>query len=301
MIRLLSSLLVLLGCSLAQNGTPPASGAPNPQPVEAIGPTTLTLTPTLPNARTTGTSLPNMLLPPNGKTTLLGGMIGSVDHLRDRLVLEVYGGGRTTVLFDERTRVLHGRKLGSVDDLKNGDRVYVDTTLDGTDIFACTVRIAEVPTGESNGQIVAFDTSNGRLTLRDALSPEGVELHLSANTTIQRGDQVVGAAELRPGTLVALTFTPGVGGIPEVSRISLLASPGSVFVFAGRIEHLDLHRGLIVLADPRNNQTHEISVDPSARRLTQNLRQGLDVTVQATFNGVHYQASDITMNSGTTQ
>jgi hypothetical protein len=303
LIRLLSCLFLLLVCSLAQTGTPSASMAPNPQPVEAMSPNTLTPISTIPSAGagTNRTPLTNVLLPPRGKTTLLGGVIGNVDHVRDRLVLEVYGGGRTTVLFDERTRVLHDGKPTSVDDLKSRERVYVDTTLDGTDIFARTVRIAEEPTGKSNGQIVAFEASNGRLTLRDALSPEGVELHVSAKTEIQRGDQAATAADLRPGTLVALTFTPGVGGTPEVSRISLLASPGSVFVFAGRIEHLDLHRGLIVLTDPRDNQSYEISVDSSARRLTQNLRQGLNVTVQTTFNGVHYQASDITINPAATQ
>ena len=298
MIRATGFFFVLLGYACAQSSTPSAPMAATTVPLDSASSNPVTPDPTAPPNRTPPAGLPNVLLPPHGKTTLVGGTIGSIDHLRDRLVLEVYGGGRTTVLFDERTRVLRGDKVASVDDLQKGERVYVDTTLDGTAVFARTVRIADVPTGKSSGQIVAFDASSGKLTLRDALSPEQAELRIVANTLIQRGDHAGAVADLRPGTLVTLTFLPGRHGTPEISRISILASPGSAFVFAGRIKHLDLHRGLMVLVDPRDDQIYEISLDGPARHLTQDLRQGMDVTVHATFNGTRYQANEIAVNSG---
>jgi hypothetical protein len=243
-------------------------------------------------------TLPEVPPLPAGKATLLGGTIQSVDHVRDRLVLKVFGGSRTGVLFDERTRVFRDGKGVSLDDLKNGERAYMDTTLDGTDIFARNIRIAaQAPTGQSSGQIVDFRPGSGELLVRDTISPEPVKMHLASNAVILQGDHSSGSAELRPGTLVTLTFTPGSSDAPIVRQISILATPGTAFVFSGRIEHLDLHRGLLVLVDPRDNKSYEVYFDPAARRLTRDLRQGADVTVQASFDGKRYESRDIAVNS----
>ncbi len=243
----------------------------------------------------------DLLPPPSGKTSLLGGTIAEVDHVRDRMVLDLFGGGHTAVLFDERTQVLRQGGRGSLDDLKNGERVYVDTALDGTDVFANTIRLSGVPTGQSNGQVVSFEPATGSLGLRSSLSPEVVSMHVGAGAQILRGDQPAALADLRPGTLVDLTFAPGAGGVPEVNRISILASPGTGFVFSGRIEYLDLHRGLMALVDPRDKRSYEVHVDPSDHQITQDLRMGLDVTVQATFDGQYYEARAITVNPTTSK
>jgi hypothetical protein len=236
---------------------------------------------------------------PGGKTTLLGGTIQRVDHVRDRLVLQVFGGGRTAVLFDERTNVFRDGKGASLDDLKNGERAYVDTTLDGTAIFARNIRIAaQGPTGQSSGQIVDFRPGSGELIVRDTISPEPVKMRLAANAVIQQGDRTAQSSELRPGTLVSLAFTPGNGEAPMVRQISILALPGAAFAFAGRVEHLDIRRGLLVLVDPRDNKSYEVYFDPNARNLTRDLRQGVDVSVQASFDGTRYQSRDITVISG---
>lgn len=238
---------------------------------------------------------------PAGKTTLLGGTISNVDHVRDRLVLQVFGGGRTAVLFDERTRVFRDGKAGSTDDLKNGQRAYVDTTLDGTTIFARNIRlVAAAPAGQSRGQVVEFDAHNGELTLRDALSPEPVKLQVSQNATIVRGEQAATWSDLQPGTLVALTFAPDGSDTPRVRNISIIASPGTGFVFWGQVEHFDLHRGLLVLLDPRDNKSYEVSFERSLHPQLQNLRAGTNVTVNATFDGKGYTARAITVNPAST-
>jgi hypothetical protein len=289
MIRWLSGLLILAGAACAQDSAPPliadngAREAASPKPVTTAG---------------TGTS-PDLLALPPGKPTLLGGTIQHVDHVRDRLVLRVFGESRTAILFDERTRVFRGGKPASLDDLKDGERAYVDTMLDGTAIFARDIRIADrTPAGQSSGQVVDYRPSSGELIVRDTLSPEPVNMHLAGNAVILRGDRTVQPSELQPGTLVNLTFTAGGDTAPIVQRVSILASPGSAFVFVGRVEHLDLHRGVLVLMDPRDNKSYEVHFDPATRRLTRDLRIGAYVTVQATFNGSRYEGRDIAVNAG---
>jgi len=235
---------------------------------------------------------------PGGKVTLLGGTIQKVDHIRDRLTLQVFGGNRTAVLFDERTRVFRDGKSATLDDLKNGERAYVDTTLDGTQIFARSIRVvAQLPTGQSSGQIVDYRPGSGELIVRDTISPEPVKMRLAGNAVILQGDRIAGPAELKAGTLVTLAFTPGNGEAPIVRQISILALPGAAFIFSGRIDHLDLRRGLLVVVDPRDNKSYEVYFDPTARHLARDLKQGVDVTVQATFDGRRYQSREIAVNS----
>jgi hypothetical protein len=185
-----------------------------------------------------------------------------------------------------------------LDSLKIGERVNVDTMLDGTDIFARNIRIAtQGPRGQSRGQILDFRPGSGELVVRETLSPQPVHMRLAGNANIVRGDLPAQPADLRPGTRVNIAFTPGNGDVPIVRQISILASPGATFVFSGRVEHLDLHRGLLVLIDPRDGKSYEVYVDPTDRRLSRDLKQGVDVTVRANFSGTRYEASAITLTS----
>lgn len=235
---------------------------------------------------------------PKGKTTLMGGRIHAVDHVRDRLILDIFGGGHMTVLFDERTHMFSGEQPGSLDDLKEGERAYVDTTLDGKDVFARSIRVLPIPTGQGNGQIVDYDASRRELILRDTLSPQAVKMHLMAGATIVRGDQAATPADLQPGTLVKLAFVPGNDKQPMVSQVSILAAPGSTFFFSGQVTFLDLHRGLVVIVDPRDNKSYEVYVDANDRELARKIQEGADVMVEARFNGTHYEARNVTVNSG---
>ena len=291
MIRWLSSLVILMGVAYGQYSTSSAPLVANNATHEATSGNTVSPKPGVP----TVSEVPPL---PAGKATLLGGTILNVDHVRDHLILKVFGGSRTAVLFDERTRVFRDGNSTSLDDLKNGERAYLDTTLDGTDIFARNIRIADQsPMGQSSGQIVDFRPGSGELIVRDTISPEPVKLHLASNAVILQGERTVRPAELRPGTLVTLAFTPGKGDAPIVQKISVLATPGAVFVFSGRIEYVDLHRGLLVLVDPRDNKSYEVHLDPGTRFVTRDLKQGADVTVQASFDGTRYQSQSIAVNS----
>ena len=253
-------------------------------------------------------TVPELPPQPKGKTTLLGGKIRTIDHVRDRLVLDIFGGGHMTVLFDERTQVFRAEEKGSLDDLKEGERAYLDTTLDGKDVFARNVRVVPTaPTGEGNGQIVDYDASRRELLVRDTLSPKPVKMHLAAGATITRGDQPATPADLQPGALVTVEFAAGIeqksdnhrsdNRQPLVSQVSILASPGAMFSFSGRVSFLDLHRGLVVIVDPRDNRNYEVYVDANDRELASKIQEGADIMIEARFNGTHYEARSITLNS----
>lgn len=247
-------------------------------------------------------ALPGMPPLPTGKVTLIGGTIHSVDPVRDQMVVQIFAGRRMTVLFDERTRMLRDGKEVSAGDLKKGEHAYLDTILDGKDIFARSIRIASAsPSGQSSGQIVGFNSATGELTLRDTLSPEPVTMHVAPDATILSGDRTGSAAELRPGTLVTLTFDPRPTESPTVRQISILASPGTTFVFVGRIEHLDFERGLLVLVDPRDNKNYDLYFDARAKGVNRGLKQGASVTVRANFDGTRYQTREIDVNSVTAE
>ncbi len=244
-------------------------------------------------------SVPELPPQPKGKTTLIGGRIRVVDHVRDRLILDIFGGGHMMVLFDERTHMFSGEQPGSLDDLKAGERAYVDTTLDGKDVFARNIRVlSAVPTGQGNGQIVDYDASRRELILRDTLSPRAVKMHLMAGATIVRGAEAGTPADLQPGTLVKLAFVPGNDKQPVVSEVSILASPGSTFFFSGQVTFLDLHRGLVVIIDPRDNKSYEVYVDTNNRDVARKIQEGANVMIEARFNGSHYEARNVTVNSG---
>jgi hypothetical protein len=268
-------------------------------PAFAAGGGSDSLAPTAQTDVRTAADLPPL---PAGQATVLGGTISTVDHLRDRLVLQVFGGGRTVITFDIRTRVYRDGKAASLDDLKNGERVYADTVLDGTHIFARNINLGSGSlNGETNGQIVSFEPGTGELTLRDTLSLIPWRMRLTSETVIVRGDHPAAAAELQPGGLVAVSFLPARDGRIAVQRIAILASPGMTFLFSGRLEHFDLRRGLLTVVDPRDQKSYQVSFDPSVRGLTRDVREGMDVTVSASFDGQRYTAHSIALNAAPTQ
>ena len=114
MIRVLSSVAILTSLVCAQstasasqlvaNRAPDAANSVNALSSNTVSPGDIEPVRPLPP---TPAGIPPM---PGGKVTLLGGTIQKVDHIRDRLTLQVFGGNRTAVLFDERTRVFREKR-----------------------------------------------------------------------------------------------------------------------------------------------------------------------------------------------
>src|SRR5689334_22648231 len=100
---------------------------------------------------------------PAGTTTLVGGTIRDIDRIRNRMVINVFGGGRWTVFFDERTHIFRNGAETTPLALKKGERVYLDTMLDESrhDIFARNIRVGVVvPPADADGQIMNVDLNH---------------------------------------------------------------------------------------------------------------------------------------------
>jgi hypothetical protein len=233
---------------------------------------------------------------PQGEVTLIGGTIRELDQVRDRMVLQAFGGGDVTVLFDARTGIYrHGSRVAP-GTLRRGDRVYVDTVLDGKNIFARAIRLQNQVTGESSGQVQGYDRRGGELIVRDALAGESVRVGLDPSTVIAGNDGRISAQELIPGTLVTIQFRADGTGRAIANQIKVLAKPGSEFIFAGRLVHVDDSRRLMVVTDPRDNQSYEVTFDPGKLLGQSDLHEGAEVTVSARFDGKTYVATGVTVN-----
>lgn len=237
--------------------------------------------------------LPDLPPLPAAKATLIGGTIAELDRVRDRMTVNVFGGGRVTVFFDPRTRVYLGTEASSAAALREGARVHFDTILDQGTVFARTIRVsAAAAQGGLQGIVLNYQPDRGELTLRDAMSTTPVRVRLTSSTRLINGDRPVSADSLGAGSLIAVKFynQPGAGNF--ATEVSLLALPGARYTFAGKVVSLDLSRGLVVLESTMDGKTYEIELDPSVHA-DDELRPGVAVTVVATFEGSRYVARDL--------
>jgi hypothetical protein len=217
--------------------------------------------------------------------------------VRDQLVVRPFGGKNTRIMFDGRTQIYRDGVLTSAHDLKEGERVYVDTVQDGTMVFAKNIRIvSKGVSSEGRGQVLSYRPERSEFLLRDGLSPEPVRVRVTAATVFLRNDKTVPAAQLAPGDVVAVRMQR-VGGDAVATEVSILAAAGTVYTFAGRVSYLDLHAGLMAIVDPRDQKSYDVTFDPARMRLSPELREGADVSVAAGFDGVRYKANSITVNS----
>ncbi|MGA8491827.1 MAG: hypothetical protein WB711_15480 [Terriglobales bacterium] len=241
--------------------------------------------------------LPDLPAMPKGQSTVIGGAIRNVDDVRDQLTLNVFGARTMKILFDERTQVFRDGRKASLHDLRAGDHISVETTLDGTTVFARSIHmLSQLPEGECQGQVLSYDPGRGELMIRDSLSPEPIKLRVSAATTITRQGKESSSSDLTPGALISADFQADNAGKNVVRNIAVLATPGNATVFTGNVVFLDLHTGSLALVDPRDNKRYEISFDPDRFVMSREVHEGSEVTVTANFDGVHYAASAVTLN-----
>jgi len=244
---------------------------------------------------------------PKGKSTVIGGAIRGVDRVRDQFTLDVFGGRSLKVLFDERTLIYRDGVKSSQRDLRSGDHVSVETVLDGTTVFARSIHtLSESPAGDCQGQVMSYDPADRVLTVRDALSRQPIKFRLPGGVAFVRQGQAAsssaasssaepGSADLDAGTLVSVKFQSDNKGHGVASQVSILAAPGSAFVFVGNVASLDLHSGLLVVVDPRDDKRYDIFFDSARFPVSRDLREGTDVMVTADFDGARYVASAITV------
>jgi Domain of unknown function (DUF5666) len=255
---------------------------------------------------------PSALMPPNqapdklldlpplkhSQASLIGGSLESIDRVQNRFVLRPFGRGKLTIAFDPRTQFVRGADVVRVQDMHPGDRVYVETVLDGSAVFAKTVHLPkDASAGTAVGQVIAYaysnDAAQGSLSIRDQLSSQPVKFRVNSKT-------IITGAGVGPGALVQLSFLPGKDKDKDaavVSEIQVLAAPGSVFTFSGRITFLDLAAHQLVLANASDDNRYEIQFNPAAVEADTRarLQEGASVTVAARFTGQGYVAESVTV------
>lgn len=254
------------------------------------------------NPAATG-NLPPIPPLPSGESTILGGAIRKIDPVLDQFSLNIFGEKPLTIQFDERTKLFRDGKRIPLRELAPADHVSVQTALDGTHVFAESIHVlSQAPQGEAQGVVRSYSPGSGRLDLNSDLSPKPVKFFVPGNIPITRVGQREfasgrsGLPDLRRGSLVAVTFAPDLDGRAVVQRVTVLAVPGSTFVFGGNVSYLDLAAGTLVLVDSQDGRSYRIYFSPYRFPSISHLRLGDNVTITANFEGARYVANAITVN-----
>lgn len=228
---------------------------------------------------------------PKGKTTLIGGTVRHIDQIRNRLTVQPFGGHTMKVFFDERTHIYRNGVPSTQLVIQKGERVYVDTMLDGSRVFARNIRVVtQMQAADARGQVMSND--NGRITVQDELSARPVTFLVTPATVVSGSAGKSTVTQLQPGSLVAVKFTPDRRDRAVAQQISVIAAPGSEFVFYGTITYLNMSTSTLAVANESDKKTYDIKFTPAAVN-PQALQQGQQVLVKARFSGQGYVADNI--------
>jgi len=249
------------------------------------------------NASNDSSAIPAL---PRGKSTILGGAIRDVDPVLDRFTLGMFGEKPMKILFDERTQVFVDGKRISLRDLRPSEHASIQTILDGTSVFAISVHIlSQAQRGDYRGEVLSYNQTTGDLELIGGQGGEPIRVTVSSDTKFSRKGQgsfsstQSGPSDLQRGALVSIQFEPDGKGRGDATDITLLATPGSQFVFTGNLIALDMHAGSMVVVDPRDDQSYQIEFNSSTMSTFPNVHTGQRVRVAAEYDGSHYVAHDV--------
>ncbi len=251
------------------------------------------------NADSLGHGAPALPPAPSPKdSTIFGGSISNINPVLDEFSLNIYGQHPMKILFDERTQLFRDGVRIPVHDLAPARFASVQTALDGTSIFAISVHVlSKAPTGDFRGRVLRFNRNSGKLVLSSTsgppfqvIVPTSATFHRTGQTSF--ASQASGPQDLKPGALVAVTFTTS-NGQGVANHVEVYAVPGSDFVFSGSITTLNMASGTMVLRDPRDQATYQLHFYPAQFGPGQGLHVGERVRVDATFDGFNYSAIDI--------
>ncbi len=295
-----------VGSSLP-SGAPPAPNTAGtaPAPADNSGTTATTTTPRT-NAVTDTGSEDNPYDPllepkplPKGRTTLIGGLAASVDHVRNRLVVKPFGGGaKIKVTIDERSNIYRNGVPTTVLGIHKGDRVYVDTMLDGDKVFARNVRvITETGLAEVRGQVISANPEKGTITVRDQLSARPVSFSVSGATHYISSKGSATEADVQPGSLIDVQFSPRADSRDVAQQVDVLAKPGDNYIFSGVVTNLDMRTNSFFVDNKSDDETYEVHFSPAVLSDARALKVGSEVTARTTFDGKQYIASNVRIES----
>ena len=229
---------------------------------------------------------------PHNEVTLIGGTVVRLDEIMNRMVVQPFGGKqKMNVAFDTRTHFYQDGKAITEREIKQGQRIYLDTMLNGNKVFAKTIWIqTAVESGVGQGQIIDFDDGKQVLTVRDELSSQPLKMRLSSGAVIRKGEQPASKSDLVQGALVALTFGPQ----REVQQVTVLATPGTAFTFSGRVTYVDMSRKMIAIDNRSDRKKYDVSVNAIPQSVLRQVREGSEISLSAVFDGNQYDARSLT-------
>jgi hypothetical protein len=279
--------LLAISPALGQSQAGFANGASTPSPTASTS---------APNAARRAEDYDPLLdLPPlkHETVTLIGGVVVRLDEVMNHMVFQPFGTKqRLQVHFDTRTHFYLDGKPITEREVKQGQRVYLDTQLNGDRVFAKTIWIrSSAESGVGRGQIMDFDPGHRVVTVRDELSNQPLKLQLAPNATIRKANQPATEKDLVQGALVDIEF----GAQRELRAITVLAAPGSAFVFAGKVTYVDLSQKLIAIDNRSDGKKYDVSTDAIAPSVLRQVREGEDVSVSAVFDGERYSARSVNL------
>jgi hypothetical protein len=129
-------------------------------------------------------------------------------------------------------------------------------------------------------------------------SQQQFRVRVTPTTTVKREGQTGftagsnGQSDLMPGALVSLSFQSDNRGQGTAQAITVLATPGSSFVFTGVVTALNVAGGYMVVVDPRDNRSYQIRFNPSDPVVLR-LHNGDHVRITADYDGTRYAATRI--------
>lgn len=278
--------------------TAPAAPAPQVEPPAPLEPAATGTPHTEMLDISKGTSDP-LLEPkplPRANLSLIGGTARKIDLVHNRIAVQPFGGGsRYIVYFDERTRILSSGRETTILAVHPGDRVYLDTQALGAQVFAKTIQVRSVSgLAHASGQII--EVLGGQVRLLDRMSGQTVRFALTDHTRLATsGGSPSSPSALHSGSLIDVTFTAGRQS--EAQTITIRATPGESYVFAGILTHVNLRDGILALDNQLDGNNYELYFDPLSERNTSRLVNGTPVQVTANFDGKRYRATAISITA----
>ena len=236
---------------------------------------------------------------PKGKPTLIGGIATGVDHVRNHVTVQPFGGGKKVKVFvDERSHIYRNGVETTVLGIHKGDRVYVDTMLDGDKLFAKNVRVlTETGLAEVRGQVISASPGRGTISVRDQLSAKPVTFAVSGATKYSSSKGAATAGDVQPGSLIDVQFAPHSGPRDIAQEIIVLAKPGDNYIFSGVLTNLDMSTNSFFVDNQADDQSYEVHFSPAALPDVHSLKVGQEVTARAVFDGKQYRATNIRIDN----
>jgi hypothetical protein len=232
---------------------------------------------------------------PKGKTTLIGGIATSVDHVRNRLTVQPFGKGtKVKVFIDERSHIYRNGTETTILGIHKGDRVYVDTMLASNDrIFARNVRVlTESGLAEVRGQVVSTNPERGTINLRDQLSAKPVSFTVNGATKYSSTKGSATVADVQPGSLIDVQFSPRRDQT-VAQEVKVLAKPGDNYIFSGVVTNLNMRTNSFFLDNQSDEESYEVHFSRDTVTDLSALRVGAEVTARTVFDGKQYTASNV--------